>query len=170
MGATKKTLLDGSIMFNNVEMRLLSSVHQTLPSTMVNRTIARQPIKLTRHYKTAKTELSVVHINVCGLKSRMKCVEFFDFLNKYDIIMMTKTKLDDIDDLTFSVFKLITKNRKHKKRASGGVAVLIREELEPIIFVLKVKQQDSIWLQFESGLKNDLILCLIYIPPENSVY
>ena len=118
----------------------------------------------------AKTELSVVHTNACGLKSRMKCVEFFDFLNKHDIIMLTETKLDNIDDLTFPGFKLITKNRKHKKRASGGVAVLIREELEPIISVLKVEQQDSIWLKFESGLKNDLILCLIYILPENSVY
>ena len=75
----------------------------------------------------------------------MKCVEFFDFLNKHDMIMMTETKLDDIDDLTFPGFKLITKNRKHKKSASGGVAVLIGEELEPIISVLKVEQQDSIW-------------------------
>ena len=94
----------------------------------------------------------------------MKCVGFFDFLNKHDIIMMTETKLDDIDDLTSPGFKLITKNRKHKKRASGGVAVLIREELETISSVLKVEQQDSIWLKFESGLKNDLILCLIIFP------
>ena len=78
---------------------------------------------------------------------------------------MTETKLDDIDDLTFPGFKLIAKNRKHKKRASGGVTVLIREELEPIISVLKVEQQDSIWVKLESDLKNDLILCLIYIPP-----
>ena len=47
-------------------------------------------------------------------------MEFFDFLNKYDIIMMTETKLDDIDDRTFPGFKRITKNRKHKKRASVG--------------------------------------------------
>ena len=38
--------------------------------------------------------------------------------------MMTETKLDDIDDLTFPGFKLITKNRKHKKRASGFADVL----------------------------------------------
>ena len=69
--------------------------------------------------------------------------------------MMTETKLDDIDNLTFPGFRLLTKNRKHKKRPSGGVAVLIREALEPIISVLKVEQQDSIWLKFESGLKND---------------
>ena len=55
-----------------------------------------QPTKLTRHPKTADTdakrrELSVVHINVCGLKSRMKCVDFYDFLNKHDIIIMTET-------------------------------------------------------------------------------
>ena len=100
----------------------------------------------------------------------MKCVDFYDFLNKHDIIMMTETKLDEIDDLTFPGFKLITKNRKFKKRVSGGVAILIREELEYIISVLNVEQQDSIWLKFKSDLKNDLILCVIYIPPENSAY
>ena len=86
--------------------------------------------------------------------------------------MMTETKLDEIDDLTFPGFKLITKKRKFKKRASGGVAILIREELESIISVLglNVEQQDSIWLKFKSDLKNDLILCVIYIPPENSAY
>ena len=49
------------------------------------------------------------------------------------------------------------------------MVVLIREELESII-VLNVKQHDSIWLKFKCGFKNDLILCLIYIPPENSPY
>ena len=52
--------------------------------------------------------------------------------------MMTETKLDEIDDLTFSGFKLIIKNRKFKKRATGGVAVFIREELGPIISVQNI--------------------------------
>ena len=71
-------------------------------------------------------------------------MDFYDFLNKRDIIMMTETKLDEIDDLTFPGFTLITKNGKFKKRASGGVAILIREELESIISVLTVEQEDSI--------------------------
>ena len=86
----------------------------------------------------ASQAISCIYINVFGLKSRMKCVDFYDFLNKRDIIMMTETKLDEIDDLTFPGFTLITKNGKFKKRASGGVAILIREELESIISVLTV--------------------------------
>ena len=84
--------------------------------------------------------------------------------------MKTETKLDEIDGLTFPGFKLITKNRKFKKRASGGVAILIREELESIISVLNVEQQDSIWQKIKSDFKNDFILCVIYISPENSAY
>ena len=67
--------------------------------------------------------------------------------------MMTETKLDEIDDLTFPGFTLITKNRKFKKRASGGVAILIREELDSSISVLNVEQQDSIWLNLKVILK-----------------
>ena len=52
--------------------------------------------------------------------------------------MMTETKLDEIDDLIFSGFKLIIKSRKFKKRATGGVTVLIREELRPIISVQNI--------------------------------
>ena len=83
----------------------------------------------------------------------------------------TKTKLDTLDSISFPGFHLLNKNRKHKKRASGGIAVLISDELVNYVRELDVEQVDSIWLKINDiNNGNDLIICFVYIPPANSPY
>ena len=58
-----------------------------------------------------RRNISVTVINVCGLKTRLKCEEFHVFLQTFDIIVITETKLDSLDDITVPGFRLYTKNR-----------------------------------------------------------
>ena len=44
----------------------------------------------------------MLSLNVCGLKSKLICLEFLDLLNAYDIIGIQESKLDDIDLISIS--------------------------------------------------------------------
>ena len=118
-----------------------------------------------------RRNISVTVINVCGLKTRLKCEEFHVFLQTFDIIVITETKLDSLDDITVPGFRLYTKNRLLKKKSSGGVAALISDTIDISVEELDINQQDTLWLNIKNQIKNkDLILCLAYVPPEKSVY
>ena len=101
----------------------------------------------------------------------MKSVEFYNFINNYDVILMTETKLDELDQIAFPGFKLITKNRLFKRKASGGVAALISEKVQSRVSLINNTQQDSLWLKYKGNNdQRNMVLCLIYVPPENSNY
>ena len=79
--------------------------------------------------------------------------------------------MDNLDSISVPDFYLMNKNRKHKKRASDGVAVLISDELVNYVCALDVEQVDSIWLKINNiNNRHDLIICLVYLPPANSPY
>ena len=56
----------------------------------------------------------------------MKLPDFYEYINSYDIVMLTETKLDEYDQIDIPNCVVIFKVRKYKKRASGGAAVLSR--------------------------------------------
>ena len=81
------------------------------------------------------------------------------------------TKLDSLDDIAVPGFRLYTKNRVFKKKASGGIAALVSDRINKYIEELEIKQQDTVWLKLKGNFnKKDLLLCLACIPPEKSVY
>ena len=61
---------------------------------------------------TQPTKLLISLINVCGVKNRKKSVKFYKFINNYDVILMTETKLNELDRIDFPGFKLITITRR----------------------------------------------------------
>ena len=92
----------------------------------------------------------------------MKSVEFYNFINNYDVIMMKETKLDELEQIAFPGFKLITKYRLFKRKASGGVAALISEKVQSRVPLISNTQQDSPWLKFKGNNdQRDMVLCLI---------
>ena len=101
----------------------------------------------------------------------MKSVEFYNFINNHDVILMTETKLDELDQIAFPGFKLITKNRLFKRKTSGGLAALISAKVQSRVSLITNTQQDSLWLKYKGNNdQRDMVLCLIYVSPENSNY
>ena len=70
-------------------------------------------------------------LNVCGLRKKLIGIEFEIFVNSYDIVFLTETKLPEqmsSNDLNIPGYTMMCKNRKNAKHASGGVAILIKNE------------------------------------------
>ena len=120
-------------------------------------------------------------LNVCGLKTKLLGPDFEQFIDKFDLIALTETKLDDLDNLNdvFENFDIICKNRKRAKRASGGVALLTKKCVTQYVHIIENVDGMSIdndddflmWVKVDSKLvKNGMLLCIVYIPPQNSPY
>ena len=70
----------------------------------------------TRICKESEKVLNVHLINICGLKSKLKAPGFEETISHHNMIVLTETKLDDLDSIHINNFKLINNNRKYKKR------------------------------------------------------
>ena len=98
--------------------------------------------------------IKIVSINVCGINRRLKYPEFQDFISKYDLLILTETKTDDIDPIELNDFIFCAKNRQTCSRTrSGGIVVGYRKSLAEYI-----TQNVNMY----SGLKRR-VLCLIVI-------
>ena len=124
-----------------------------------------------KHKKTRRSEksanisdLSIAHVNVRGIKSKIK-----------DLISLTKE--NDIDILVFSEKKLSEKeNRKipgyknhllNRQTRAGGVAIYFKKEFN-VKVVKKNKECETLWVKLK-GKEQDLVIGGIYSPCEESV-
>ena len=140
--------------------------------------------------------LKIVSLNVCGLMSKMKYPEFCEMLVSNDIICLTETKMDDLDSFDFDGFTCFMKNRSIYKRKSGGIALLVRNQIlnmvkivEHVDFKRRIEKRlrkfyrfvdfcvfnDGLFFELPCDTQNDtnckkLLVCALYIPPEGSVY
>lgn len=118
--------------------------------------------------------LSFLSLNVCGLKSKLSIPEFSDFISQFQIIGLQETKLDDVDDVSISGYKMFCNNREKISRyRSGGIAILVKENLAPFVKINKCKSKLILWFSISHKItctNEDLHCGLIYIPPNRSRY
>jgi exonuclease III len=116
--------------------------------------------------------ITFLSLNVCGLKSKLKGVEFENMLRKYDIVMLSETKLNRISAGSIDIpgFKFMPKNRSGAKAASGGVGVFIKDNLYQHCVELEGKCEFVLWLKCSLIPGKDILIGIVYIPPENSKY
>ena len=82
-------------------------------------------------------------INACGIKSKLKFPDFYDFINGYDILGINETKLDEYDSIEIEGYEVFCLHRKCKKsRLSGGVASLVKKGICKYVEVLKGSSLD----------------------------
>ena len=79
----------------------------------------------------------------------MKLRDFYEYVNSYNIVMLTETKLDEYDQMDIPNFVVISKVRKYKKRAWGGATILVRSSIINEIQQLEVNCDDysTIWIK-----------------------
>ena len=110
-------------------------------------------------------------LNCCGLKSNTLSDDFEFFINSYDIVCLTDTKLATVDRLEFNDFILHTNCRKGAIRSSGGVAILLKRSMYKFVSILENDDDFSIWFTIDKIIDNQKMLCCVaYVPPENSNY
>lgn len=93
--------------------------------------------------------------------------DFVSFINSYDIIHLSETKLDSLDDVNVDGYSFIGKYRFVFKNRSGGVGILIKNSLFDKIEVLDISCENCLWYRFKD---TSYIFAVVYIPPEGSKY
>ena len=108
---------------------------------------------------------------MCGLKSKLKLLDFEEFIQQYKLIFLPETKLDELDYITNPNYKIFTNNRKIKKRASGGVATLVHNSITDHVTVLDTDINSTMWIRLDKRLcQIPIVFGLVYNPPDNSPY
>ena len=110
--------------------------------------------------------IQILFLNVNGLRSKTRLLEFLEMIKDYDIIAFAESKTDDFDNFNLPGFKFTSmKNRKRNKRVrSGGIFIAIKDSIKDnfetdlklgseIIIrlkekkkVLKTKKQNGSWV------------------------
>ena len=118
--------------------------------------------------------IKIVSINVCGINRRLKYPEFQDFISKYDLLILTETKTDDIDTIELNDFIFCAKNRQTCSRTrSGGIVVGYRKSLAEYITPINTECKYVQWFKVKGTLfdcDSDVLFGAVYIPPEGSPY
>ena len=98
---------------------------------------------------------------------------FVNSIKSYDIIGLVETHCSEEDRIEFENYRCYQNNRaKHvnAKKSSGGLAVLIRNTIQPGVEIVHTDRY-AIWLKLEKSFfcsHSDTYLAIMYIPPENS--
>lgn len=114
-------------------------------------------------------DLNICALNVCGLKSKLLTPEFENFVNKYDILCFSETKLTDLDDTCIPGYECYCKNRSNNK--SGGIAIFIRKNINNHFTIIKSKCDFIMFIKGHNVCQNgDIIIGAVYLPPIDSIY
>ena len=108
------------------------------------------------------------------MKSKINYPEFITFIKQHDIIGVQESKLDDVDKISIEGYQIFTHNRKKiSNHRSGGIALIVKEELADKIKILESSSKLILWFKLTISLRNnnDDITCgIVYIPPIRTKY
>ena len=93
-----------------------------------------KPVNPVAH--TNQMPVSILSLNVCGIKSKLLSVDFVGFINDCDIICFIETKCDDVDMINMKDrmenhgFDIVYKNMSKISRfKSGGRLFAIKKDV-----------------------------------------
>lgn len=129
---------------------------------------------------TKKSQLYIGCWNINGHKNKgfdkYSDPRFINEICNKDIVCLIETHCSLEESLSLDGFKpvhLIRPKSKGTYKRSGGISVFVKSELRPGVKFLEHENNDYIWLQLCRdffGMKDDIYLCYVYNPPDNSSY
>lgn len=111
--------------------------------------------------------LKIVQLNVNSLRSKVKKIEFEQFLKKHspDLIMLTETKLNEKNSISFHGYKIARNDRLENN--GGGTAICYKEYIS-CEFIATPKKNTSFeccLLNLKTKSEKNVIFASIYKPP-----
>ena len=107
-----------------------------------------------------KQSINILTWNIEGLitgdgTNKLRIPQVLNFVYKYDIICLSETWQDNDNNSNVNGYTQITSfhrfKHKNARRNSGGVAVLIRNNLSKGVTKLKSAYDDCIWLKLDKS-------------------
>ena len=129
--------------------------------------------------------LRIAHWNIEGLhnqksdeKLKTADPDFIGHINSKSIIFISETHIGEETTFTvpcYLVHSFTRKKHPKARRFSGGIAILVKEDITKGVKVLPntSKSPDLVWLKLDSkffGLSCDIYIGAIYASPKNSTY
>lgn len=112
-------------------------------------------------------DLIIVQSNVNSLQSKVKKIEFEQFLKKHspDLIMLTENKLNEKNSVSFHGYKIVRNDRLENN--GGGTAICYKEHLFCGFFATpkKIKTFECCILNLKTKSEKNVIFASIYKPP-----
>ena len=123
-------------------------------------------------FSDVKSTLKFATINICGLENKLKFPDFDTFINQYDFVCITETKLDDFDSINIPGYTFFGINRKNARRKSGGVGLLVKNTLSQYIQTFdNLSSENCFWFTISKDICfKDIVFGVVYLPPEGSPY
>ena len=113
--------------------------------------------------KKKKTQLSIAHVNVRGLKTKIKDVVSLTKDNVIDVLVLTETKLSGNENKIIEGYKNFRLNRQTR---AGGVIVYYKDDLD-VKLIKKNMECETIWVKICG--EEDLVLGGLYGPCEDNI-
>ena len=124
---------------------------------------------------TRMFNISILH--VCSLPSKLDIADFIELIQSHAINCFVETKINDIDGDILIIpvgYKGTFKSRRYVSKVKfGGIGIIYKEELDTFITEIKTESDFVASYKIDQtsiGLGKDLLLGVIYIPPEGSKY
>ena len=122
------------------------------------------------------SRFSLATWNVGGLLSKLDTPEFVSYVASFDFISLCETFVETFQYSLFpehTLFCCPALRLSTQGRRSGGVVVLIRTKLLPLVRQLDCKHDNMLLFVIDKecfGLLKDVLLMCVYVPPTGSPY
>lgn len=108
-----------------------------------------------------ESNLRIVTWNANSIKAKLKEFKHFLYVNNYDVAGICETKTDVKYKLKIPGYKVYLRSRNNR---GGGVAILVKQNIEHDYFELKLKNIEFVGVKIFSQRSN-LIIGQVYKPP-----
>ena len=111
---------------------------------------------------------------MCGLRRRSNYPDFANFVESYDLLCFTEIKTDNTDIISFQGYSSFDQPRKRPYlRKSGGISIYFKNKFSNFLKIIETESDYVLWVEISKTLtqtEENVILGVVYIPPENSNY
>ena len=111
---------------------------------------------------------------MCGLRRRSNYPDFANFVESYDLLCFTEIKTDNTDIISFQGYSSFVQPRKRPYlRKSGGISIYFKNKFSNFLKIIETESDYVLWVEISKILtqtEENVILGVVYIPPENSNY
>lgn len=120
---------------------------------------------------TNNLSIQILSINVGGLQRRLQGPDFEDFIQNYSLICIQETHFDGFDSINIEGFTALPLMiRKRARNRSGGIAILVKDNMLDKVKILKNSGENFYWFTLLNCFAVNILFCAVYIPPECSAY
>lgn len=122
----------------------------------------------------SKRYLKFASFDVEGLRNKLDDINFKNAISKFHFITLVETWLPTDEQVNFegyTTFSLYRKKNPRIKRASGGITLLVKEQLFQGVTICKCDDDRFLWWKLDRnffGLTDDIFVCSVYLRPYTS--